>query len=350
MRELPGALARLEALYSHVRISGTMTEEVRLRSPAEGLPGRNDKVQRPATLQDPAGLASTSSRKVVLEASDGLRKAYQSVVFDKHYDRESHSLRDSPATQFKPSRSVACIGRDYWFRLRWEKDAPIVASFGAPNDQEANENLGLRNWHDDFVRSLFGLVGGHPMSRIMRFPSFSVTRVTRKPGRSGDNLVIDFQYDLADDKNRVVPESIIKALAAEGKKPAMRGMWKGWIEFSPNEAWAVQARGGGDSSLRAKNRRLEIEYGEQRDGVPLPSRITLVELSGRTTTLDVEGTEFGPIPPSQFTLSAYGLPELDASPGAKRQNRLPVVLFLGALAALSTAIVLRYCAKRLRSG
>jgi len=95
--------------------------------------------------------------------------------------------------------------------------------------------------------------------------------------------------------------------------------------------------------------RLQIVYDATRGGVPLPRRISSSYPGVATIrTLDIENIEFGPLPESEFTLSAYGLPELDASHRPKRGNRLAVVLFLGAFVALSIALALKYYARRIK--
>ena len=109
MRELPGALARLEGLYSRVSVSGILTEEVRFRRLAEHSP-QGDKEARQLTTERPlVDLESTWSRNVSIQASGALKKTFQSVIFDKYYDKDIHALRDRKATPQSPSRSVACL-------------------------------------------------------------------------------------------------------------------------------------------------------------------------------------------------------------------------------------------------
>lgn len=111
----------------------------------------------------------------------------------------------------------------------------------------------------------------------------------------------------------------MKALAAAGKKPAMRGICKGWIEVAPDEDWAVHGYGSGHPTTGTPGRVQRIDYGEPRDGVPIPRRITVSNPMGTLIqTFEIESVEFGPIPEREFTLSAYGLPERDATPRPAR--------------------------------
>jgi hypothetical protein len=333
MKELPGALARLEALYSHVTISGTSTRERWRRSSPQGRPAGGEKVSRPAPEAAIAGLESTSSRKVLFQASGDLRKVYQAVLFDKLYDKKTDSMRDSPSSPTNPAKSVVCVGRDYSFRLRWQKDVPILATYGAANDEDTNSTVSL--WRRLMMEVPCGLIVDRHLRELMSLPSFSIGKITRKPGSRGENLVIEFQFALSDLKNRVLPKGYVP------KNPHQ--IWKGWAEVSPNDAWAVQGSGAGSPDPQAQQLRHEVLYGAQRDGVPIPKRITLFEpYALRTHTLEIENFDFGPRPDSEFTLSFYGLPELSVSTRSARVNRFAVAAFVAAVAALAASIGLKF--------
>jgi len=94
---------------------------------------------------------------------------------------------------------------------------------------------------------------------------------------------------------------------------------------------------------------VEIIYGERRDGVALPRRITSCrERMARVDTLEIESIAFGPVPERNFTLPAFGLPELDASPTPKRESRLGILLICASAATLIVAVGLNYFARRAR--
>ncbi len=283
-----------------------------------------------------------------MQVSGGLRSFAHAWIFDKYYDSATRSLRDSEATPRKPARSVTCRGRDYSFRLRWERNTPIVSSFGSTEDEAANSILS--GTIDEFLRAPCGVfAGGLYMSRIMSFPSFSIRRVTRTQGRRGDNLLIEFEFDPFDNKEYFEsrPDLRIKAGQRNTTKAARKSRL--WIEASPNEGWAIQGRGRDRLRGSKDPAHQVIAYGEARGGVPLPRRVSNYYPGvGRTRVFEIEKIEFGPIPESAFTLSAYGLPELGASPRARQDIRLAVVLFVGAFVALSIALVLRYAASRVR--
>ncbi len=98
--EWPAAVARLEARYSRVTLKGTLTEVRRSGGPGGG---------NGAGLA-PGAIESTSSRQLVLRASDGLKKYEQGLIFARVYDPNTRSLR--PVIPVATTRSVGCLGRD----------------------------------------------------------------------------------------------------------------------------------------------------------------------------------------------------------------------------------------------
>jgi hypothetical protein len=222
MADLPGALSRLEAMYSQVSVSGTSTRERGPANTSKRTPAPSDGSRRPVTEKPLAGdLESTSSHHVVLQANHALKKVHNTVIFDKYYDNETHSMRDSPPTPLKPAKYVICLGRDCSFRLRWDNDIPILMSYGAANDEETNDAVGF--WHHHFIEVLSGFSGGHRMSEIMALPSFSVTKVSPTPGQRGPDSLA---------KTSLIPDSVI-ARARLG--PTRRRGSKPYLGLSPQE-------------------------------------------------------------------------------------------------------------------
>jgi hypothetical protein len=335
MRELPGALARLDTMYSQVRVSGSVTREKRLKEPPKDALAQGDQTGQVATVIPMAGLESATSSKIVLWASHGLRKVHHSVVFDKYYDEQTHSIRDSPETPANPSESVICITSDYSFRLRWEKGVPIVTSFGAASDEGTNATVNY--WHNDFLEAPCGIFGGRHMSELMSLPSFSIRKVTATPGPGGEKLLVEFEYAPGDLRDFAIPKRADPVKASRNRQC--------WIELSPNNDWSVHAYGPGPGPTIGgpARRRLDVVYGQPRNGIAIPQRIIVSEpVARRTQTFECGSVDFAPLPASEFTLGFYGLPELSASPRSARWSRAGVAAFVVALAALSASIALKY--------
>jgi hypothetical protein len=336
MRELPSALARVDALYSNVTASGTVTEERRRVRSSKGAAAKGGKAEQAATAMPTADLESAWSRKVVLQASHGLRKVFQTLVFDKQYDEKTNSMRDSPETPARPAKSAICIAGEYSFRLRWVKDVPILTSYEAANDKGTTDSINY--WHQLLLEAPCGIFAGRHMSQLMSLPSFSIRKVTRTPGPSGENLLVEFEYAPSDLGDHLVAKGVDPA---KGARPRQC-----WIELSPSDAWAIRAFGfGRGPTAGSPGPRNNVVYGSHRNGVPVPVRISLFEPGPqRTRTLEIESVDFAPIADREFTLSFYGLPELNASPRSARGNRLAVAAFVLALVTLCGSIALKYYA------
>lgn len=349
MDELPGALARLEALYSQVRVTGTLTEEKRLVNPKPGSTGDSGGA-RPSLAGRPANdLESTWSRECSIVLSGELRKIEWNRIFDRRYDESTHSLRDSEITPHTKLRTVACRGRDYAFQVRWEKAGPVVSSFGNADDETVEEDL--VSMIDDQFGAVFGvLLRGLHMSRVMSFPSFTITKITTTPGRGGgDNLLVDFEYDPLDNKEpRAVKAYLalkerIKAQAKANPAVRIAARYHRWIEVAPGEGWAIQGYGS-NRARGSMDPRLEVVYGEIRGGVRVPRRITryINPHAGRTRVLEINDIQSGPTPEAAFTLSSYGLAELGSPRAAGRAVNHPAILLaIGGAVALCLAVALK---------
>lgn len=351
-RELKRALERVEARYSSVTISGILTEE-RYFKPANEKKGPEGKGKGTATVA-PAGadtrLKTIISRKVVLQANDRLFKSDTELISVKEYDAESDSLRDTSIPS--PSRLVACIGRDCFFELRWDGGHPIVAAFEGSDKGEASNPAKVRNWEWDFLRApCVYWSGTATLAEMMSYPSFSIDKIDTVREGDHEHLLADFEFDLADDKKRVIPERIKSQLAARGLKPSMKGMVRGWFQVSPDEDWSIYAFGVGSHSQKPfRGARRRIEYNRSRDGAMLPHRIILDQPPvSKRTTLQIESIDFATVPEREFTLSAYGLPELGQPTRPMSAIRPGTLAIGGAVVALLAAIALKYSAWRFRN-
>jgi hypothetical protein len=317
--ELPRALRRLEQRYAHVRFSGTLTE-VRFAKASRPIAFADEEAakQLGAVRPDNLALESAWSRNLILEASDGLKKTYQTVLYDKVFDPQKLTLLDRPNHALRPKRSVSCVGRNYAFAVRWEQDTPILDAFGTTNDQEILGRMSLSIWHHTFLMAPFTVFGA-PLSEVMALPSFSVLKLSKSAANDG-NLVINAEYRPSELKARGADQEKKVPAAKAGQPPRKMGrILPIWVEVAPADDWAVQAFGLGDRPRGKETSCTEITYGERRGGVSIPKSIANYQpLVGAITTFEIDAVEFKPIPESEFTLSAFGLPEREAPAPAKR--------------------------------
>jgi hypothetical protein len=87
---------------------------------------------------------------------------------------------------------------------------------------------------------------------------------------------------------------------------------RGWFDAIPDQGWVI--REGAQGSLRtAESVAFKIEYEGSQDGFPLPKRVTDYSNLGRTIA-EFDQIRHGSVPESEFTLTAFGLPEIDPKP------------------------------------
>jgi len=132
----------------------------------------------------------------------------------------------------------------------------------------------------------------------------------------------------------------------------------GWTILDPNEAWAIQRYELHLTQPHEATSSGRIEYGD-RDGVPVPKRVTVRDTADSAEHRGVwheqkfEFTElaFREIPESEFTLTAYQLPEVMPDVIESRPvHRLWHYVLPGGLFLLVAAFILRHVQARKRGG
>ena len=126
------------------------------------------------------------------------------------------------------------------------------------------------------------------------------------------------------------------------KAPAMRA----WIEFDPEYAWAVrrfEVLMNPDNDVKRSG---SVEYSGMNDGRPIVKRVV------DSNPMDYRVVEITEIKFDQklnagdFTLSAYGLPEVNQKPGDGRAIPLNYWLFGFGAIALVLAIIIRLALRK----
>ncbi|MDE2507177.1 MAG: hypothetical protein KGM43_08210 [Planctomycetota bacterium] len=122
-----------------------------------------------------------------------------------------------------------------------------------------------------------------------------------------------------------------------------------WLVVSPDLGWAVREIGMGESK-NASTMWMELSYEGLHGELPILRRSVMHELQvRRRTVLDIDQLHFGPIPEREFTLAAYGLPDLDKPAGTSSRWSLGFIWFGAALATLCVALGLKWYSNRLRN-
>src|SRR6185437_1387666 len=86
----------------------------------------------------------------------------------------------------------------------------------------------------------------------------------------------------------------------------------GWFVVRPDDGWVIQ-EAMVSNALRENEPYTRVEYGDKVDGVLLPKEITMASAGGETVFY-LDTIRFGSTPESEFSLTAFGLAEIDRTP------------------------------------
>jgi hypothetical protein len=320
LREYPVALTALEAHFSR----------------AKGIVRRTN-----VRVKGPPRERAAPDERFVFE----LRPDMARVVIERQY----------AADKTAPTRKDAaiCYNRDYMFQLKkeGEKSAFFLSSFSWNKAADPDEGARrTRREIDGYLNAPFTLAYT-PISELFAYEGFSVGNVSRVGDGPGERLRVEF------DTGPVA-------------KPRTRR--RGWFIVSPAEAWVLCSF---ESMLGPRMiKRGTITYSGTQDGVPLPKQAvytheTLADPGQKAPpkkispgspgannydgpgtaveTYDFDELTIASMPDADFTLTAFGLPEVGAA-ARRAPGNLALWLFGLACAAMAAAVALRAAAARLR--
>jgi hypothetical protein len=311
-----GALAQL-VLRDYPRALRALEERF---STAKGVVKRS--IERNATSKS---AKRVSRERLVFEC----KRPYMARVVS---DIEKTVTRDGTDKSTRLER-VLCYNHEYTFELRREgaADNLSVTSFEPNRDGKSNmEHREMGNSLSKYLNAPFSLYVW-PVSSIFAEQRLAVHDVSRVSEGKLQLLKVRFE-----------------------RKPDSKGAggFNGWFLVSPDEAWVLRSY-----EYTDKNGifvRGSIEYGDIEGGVPVPKRIVhakgTAESSAPTqvTTYEFDEFNFADVPDSEFTLSAFGLPELRSSSGGSERNPARW-LFAIACLGIVTAVALKTASSRLRA-
>jgi hypothetical protein len=135
-----------------------------------------------------------------------------------------------------------------------------------------------------------------------------------------------------------------------GEDDGQRYEQYGWLAFYPDRCWALREYSFGAKDPNKTRIRARLDYAGDKDGVPLLKRAEYWYESGppprkRSLVQTFEVTELvpGPVPEKEFSLAAFGLPDIEqAAPSG-----LPyLVVFLGILTLVAGILLRRWLVAR----
>jgi hypothetical protein len=278
VRELPSAWRRMDAFFANAQCvarireysTPRLSEDASDRGVSKGENRTRDVLTRTA--------------QVAFSASGGFRKL------------ETMTPIKGPDVR----KALICVGPRKSFRLAWvrqgEKDVPVVRKL----EKGADEGL-ARTIDTDFLYYLKACSGSFldlDLNSVMDAPG-AIEQIEKVPGKKGDDLKLHLAFDF----------SRTKAARAKSAPPGRK--ISAWMIVSPHDGWAVRAIGPGRGD-QPRLPRFEIEYGEQREGIALPTRIVFLQPGrGLRTEVDIDRIARIALTEREFSLPAYGLPDID---------------------------------------
>ena len=292
--EYPAALNRLESSFRTVRGSGKSRVVIPLPKSAE--------------------------RTIVAEFSFAFRGDSRRVV---------RRFTDTSPERTGSRGEAYCINPTYSFSLsRDEPDKPYLLNGFATSGKDSVVAT-LRALAGDYVDAPF-MVDGFAISRLMAAPGFRFSRAS--PASEGGLELIKLEFDCPNPDRGSNPEPWIYA---------------GSLIVAPAKAWRLQyAEYFVHQSLK-RMFKVTIDYGESNGDVPLPKKVAVVEPSHLTRTWEFDELSLAPTPEAEFTMAAFGLPDLMSQPGVDQSRSHLGYWFVGlAIAGIIAAFTMRRLASR----
>lgn len=302
-------------------VPGYAGESERRRFQAE-YPGANRRLEALLTMVKGTGkLESTAKDRTIVYRVDFAVDGPSRKVVRDALTQFVTSPSGSSVESKRESQSVYCVTPDVAFSLfRKMEDQPYSLSEFEDNGPADSVSIFL----DRYLMAPYG-VFGIPMSEIMADPSFKVRSVDAISEGGGLYLKVSFDY---------APKTI--------------GLRSGWIMVSPQDRWAI-VRAECQMGDKPENRLIcKVEYGERAGEVRFPKRVSYTLPGSRHSVFEFAEIVTERSAAKDFTLAAFGLPDL-GRPGVSRATSSGRYwLFLLAFVALVIAITMRYGASRVR--
>ena len=199
--------------------------------------------------------------------------------------------------------AVICVNARYGFFLAKGKGQTAFAVKSVDSDPKGELTELHNRALNVYLNSPF-TIHGFRVEGFMSGSTFRIVDVSQEPPSGGRLVRISFEYP--------VPATVKNS----------RGGYEGWFVVSPDEKWVVR-----EYQFKHINAKFKwtgsVHYEGVSDGYPLLKEFTSMERSddgtrSETQTYDFREFRFADVPEHEFTLSAFGLPELLDPPGGEK--------------------------------
>lgn len=289
-------------------------------------------------IEDYYSKMEVSFRKIYAMPTDG-KPSHPSFIGTLYHDVRVngnrivcliHQVGKDASEKTVDNTRVRCVNLSYAFDLA--KSDPAAESFTLANYEPISDkvrqkayNLCVAEYHVPFEGSQFGR-----LSEMLKNPSFTITNVrdVQRKGKTAVQFEYDYRYEVKVSDKQTQSQS--KEVRIE----------HGAVVVDPEHSWCILQTHFDNQYWTGDE---TVEYGEDLDGFPIPRRLRHTSTNKKTggyllITFEFDKFIHRDIPESEFTLSAFGMPELQL-PGEQKPNLLwrwliGIGIALGVLAVL----------------
>ena len=289
-------------------------------------------------------LQVTAHITMVFSEPDAARE--QRILVSLKQNQNCISLCVSSSREEKPSALIRIANPKYAAVLRQSKSEPsnvVLERFDEDPKQPKGGGETVFEQTLPIILPHFNIPDGIPLSQILVPPPFKIIKISKISENGREPVRMDY---------RVVRES-------DGNRSTA---YSGWVDLDPSLCWCIirmkevrEVTVKGTRTMKNEIEVFEHEMINHPSGFPLmkrgTGRVTQHFYRGKEKTInsrtmsDFEWEVNDHVPDSEFTLTAYGLPEPGGEPVKK-----PIPLFVWILVAVGTCAVLalgfRYLARR----
>ena len=317
--ELSRRLDLLQESFDHVQGKGRLRIVVDFDKAKQQLQQRGEDVRK-ITEQ---GKHLTEVREISFAASGRYRQC------DLESRLGSVDVNSSAAlTSKEPERSVFCAGPRGSFALRWSEidNQPQIRSFTAENSDPDSR---YATYVNTYLQSPYSLSFGH-LTDLLQDPNFKLARFEMVTLDGHDCPRVFFEWGRfpkgTPGKQAPKPSRLVGSFITD---PAMGYALRASEYSNPDKPW--------------RNMVANVEYQPRAfpHELPLPLRIDRVVNGSLREEMTFERLTRTVVADSRFTLTTYGLPEMDRPVTAGNRNTLAYRMGGAAVALLGLAGWLR---------
>ena len=228
------------------------------------------------------------------------------------------------------AETVRCYNRRYSFELKRDtgkKEFSIVSFDENKSADQSTAVRGMVQWLSVYLDAPCSLYVNR-MSEFLANERFSISGVSEVRNKDKKMLKVEFEVKAA---------------------PKLAG-FVGWFIVSPEESWVLHSY----EILYKTNDYIRgtIDYDGSEGGVPRPMKVVHTKgkvgeaMPVQTTSFDFDEFHFGEVPEFDFTLAAFGLPELSESRRAGRGVAPAAWMAIAAFSMLAIAVGLKVLLSR----